>query len=375
MLQTALIGTGIGTEVYAPIIEAHSHYQLHTVVSQDFGEAKTVKKKFKAKNASDDWKEVVADPEIDVVFICTPPYSHFEIAHRALEQGKHILITPPMAMDANEAEVLTDLAEQKNLYAVVDQQKTYQSARKYVQQLIREGKIGSLTRISRTLKSKERFSNKASGIWRWKQASGGGVMAEQLSIDFDFLLRVSGGVHSIQALRSTVIPERINTDGTHIEVDSDDQFYCEARFHNDVRATMLVHKASPGRSIDEIVFYGTEGVLVLSNDTDAIFYNYDNPDKRDRLAIPPRFQIHSVPGTISYASNYFLVDLLSSAIFNDTPISPTFDEALHIRRIIDAAQKSSNEQRWIEIGSTQVIPQRSESQDVKRAGFVTKIYE
>jgi len=48
--------------------------------------------------SSIDYREIIKDPTIDAVAICTPVFTHFEIAHAALQAGKHILIEKPMTV-------------------------------------------------------------------------------------------------------------------------------------------------------------------------------------------------------------------------------------------------------------------------------------
>src|SRR5262245_23326579 len=57
-----------------------------------------------------DYRDVLADPEIDLVLILTSMQQHGEIARAALEAGKHVLVEKPMAMTLPEAAELVDLA-------------------------------------------------------------------------------------------------------------------------------------------------------------------------------------------------------------------------------------------------------------------------
>ena len=72
MLKTLLAGTGIGAEMYAPIIKAHPLLDPACVISRDIQRAKAVKKEFGFKSYSDDWLSEIDRKDIDAVFICTP---------------------------------------------------------------------------------------------------------------------------------------------------------------------------------------------------------------------------------------------------------------------------------------------------------------
>src|SRR3990170_2665928 len=60
-------------------------------------------------------KEAVSSPEVDVINICTPNETHYEICREALEAGKHVLVEKPMTLSSAEAYELVELAHKQNL--------------------------------------------------------------------------------------------------------------------------------------------------------------------------------------------------------------------------------------------------------------------
>ena len=57
-----------------------------------------------------DWRELVADPAVDVVDICSPNYLHREMALAAIAAGKHVWCEKPLALDASEAREVAEAA-------------------------------------------------------------------------------------------------------------------------------------------------------------------------------------------------------------------------------------------------------------------------
>ena len=90
------------------------------------------------------YSDIINDPEIDAVAICTPVFSHFEIASAALKAGKHILIEKPMTSTAAQAEELINLAEQKNLTVLVDHTFLFTGAVRKIKEIIDSGNIGEI---------------------------------------------------------------------------------------------------------------------------------------------------------------------------------------------------------------------------------------
>src|SRR5687767_12278265 len=64
--------------------------------------------------------EIIYDKEIDAIVVATPVFTHFELAKKALENGKHVLIEKPMTSSVAQAEELIELAEQKGLTLMAD---------------------------------------------------------------------------------------------------------------------------------------------------------------------------------------------------------------------------------------------------------------
>jgi predicted dehydrogenase len=91
-----------------------------------------------------EYKEIIDDPKIDAVAICTPVFSHFEIASEALKAGKHILIEKPMTSSAAQAEELINLAEQKNLTILVDHTFLFTGAVRKIKELVENKEIGDI---------------------------------------------------------------------------------------------------------------------------------------------------------------------------------------------------------------------------------------
>jgi predicted dehydrogenase len=90
------------------------------------------------------YQNIIADSKIDVVAICTPVFSHFEIASAALKAGKHILIEKPMTSSTAQAEKLINLAEQKNLTILVDHTFLFTGAVRKMKEIIQSGDIGDI---------------------------------------------------------------------------------------------------------------------------------------------------------------------------------------------------------------------------------------
>ena len=97
-----------------------------------------------------DATDVIGDPDIDAIIIATPVFTHFGLAKKALLAGKHVLIEKPMASSVLEAEILINLAEQKQLLLMVDHTFLYTGAVEKMKQLVDEQKLGNIKYLDST---------------------------------------------------------------------------------------------------------------------------------------------------------------------------------------------------------------------------------
>lgn len=91
-----------------------------------------------------DCQDVLSDPEVDAVVVTTPVSSHFDIALRALQAGKHVLVTKPITADPAQAARLVEVAQQRGLVLMVDHTFVYTGAVQTIKQLVDSGNLGRL---------------------------------------------------------------------------------------------------------------------------------------------------------------------------------------------------------------------------------------
>ena len=87
-------------------------------------------------------EEVVKDSSIDLIVICTPVFTHYEIAKSALNQGKHVLIEKPMTATSEQAEELVNIAAGKGLKIFVDHTFLYTGAVRKIKELMGNAEMG-----------------------------------------------------------------------------------------------------------------------------------------------------------------------------------------------------------------------------------------
>jgi len=368
MIKVGILGTGFGTSIIGPSLINHSDFKVHSVFSRDRKKAKNAKKELGADYYYDNWKELI-DNGCNLVCVALPPFMHYEVAKYALENGKHVVLTAPYCLDVEKGEELVEIAENHQLQTAVLHYLNYLPARNYAVNLLKNGKIGRILSLDRTLKNSNRYNTNYEHTWHYSKKLGGGLLNREGAHDVDYLLRVLGGVKKVSSSSETIFQNRKISGDELISCTADDWFRLDLEFHKGPRAYIEVNCAYPGRPVNEFIFYGTNGTLVLKDDKELSYF--DNNGKRNRLAIPPRYQMVNLPGPKDASPVYMFMETLAECIESNGSISPTFSEAIHTQRVLQTAEAAQETGRWIKVGSGT----EKEQQAQQSGQQIDKIYE
>lgn len=103
-----------------------------------------LKKTFPSIGFTTDENDILTSPQIDVVAVVTPVWTHYELAKRALENGKHVFVEKPFTYSVEQAEELIELADRKNLKIMVDHTFLFTGAVKKIKELVDKRELGDL---------------------------------------------------------------------------------------------------------------------------------------------------------------------------------------------------------------------------------------
>jgi scyllo-inositol 2-dehydrogenase (NADP+) len=141
MINVGIVGFGLsGRYLQAPFFLANPKFSLQKIVtSQEL--PKHLFPEIERVSSVDD---LLSDPAIQLISICSPNSTHFEYAKRALEAGKHVLIEKPITARLNQAEELYELANKRGFTLCVFQNRRFDSDFLTVQQVIKSGVLGDV---------------------------------------------------------------------------------------------------------------------------------------------------------------------------------------------------------------------------------------
>ncbi|MGH9534143.1 MAG: Gfo/Idh/MocA family protein [Terriglobales bacterium] len=109
--------------------------------------------------------ELMALPEVDVVAVITPVWTHFELTQAALEAGKHVFVEKPFTSTVAQGERLIELAARKRLRIMVDHTFLFTGAVRKIQELMRDGTLGRLFYYDSTRVNLGLFQHDVNVLW------------------------------------------------------------------------------------------------------------------------------------------------------------------------------------------------------------------
>lgn len=178
------------------------------------------------------YADLLADPEVDLVIVTTPPNSHCELAVKAAEAGKHVFVDKPFAMTLGEAEVMLAAAQANGTVMHCHQSRRYDGEYRALLQAVRAGRIGAVTHVRRVW-SQYGMGWATWGIegfnptWRVQRAYGGGMVYDYAPHLGDQVLHLIG-----EPLQTVFADAR----GVKFSDEVDDHFSCLLRFQGGATA-------------------------------------------------------------------------------------------------------------------------------------------
>jgi predicted dehydrogenase len=167
MLTFAQIGVGYWGPNLLRNLVMNKKCKVKTVVDLSQERQNYVRGLYPALNVTDDVNAVFGDPGIDAVVIATPVKSHFELAMKALEAGKHILVEKPMATNVAQVDEIGRLAEKNKRVVMSGHTFLYNAAVRYVKKLIDAGELGDIRYIYSQRLNLGRIRSDVDALWNF----------------------------------------------------------------------------------------------------------------------------------------------------------------------------------------------------------------
>jgi predicted dehydrogenase len=140
----AVIGAGYWGPNLVRNAQATPGLRLEYLCDLDVDRARKVLGEYSTVKVAGSVDEVLADPAVSAVAVATPAGTHYAVAMKAIEAGKHVLVEKPLANSYEDGRALVDAAERAGTVLMLDHTYAYTSAVRHIRQLVRGGELGDL---------------------------------------------------------------------------------------------------------------------------------------------------------------------------------------------------------------------------------------
>lgn len=255
ILRWGLIGAGdIARKRIAPALRDLPNCNFVSVCRSNFSLAEEFANEFGAKKWFADWRDLLADEEIEAVYIATPVYLHLEQTIAAAEAGKHVLCEKPMALNVAECDKMIAACRANNVKLGIAYYRRFYPVIERIKRIIESGEIGKVSIVQ--INSFEYFEPTVENERHWlieKAKSGGGPLMDFGCHRLEVLTHLFGEIKELKGLVSNNIFQREVEDTATVLL----------RFENGVNAVMTItHSALEAQ--DTLDIYGTKGSIHVS---------------------------------------------------------------------------------------------------------------
>jgi predicted dehydrogenase len=286
-----VIGTGWIARAHMGFLRETGRADIAWISARNPENLERVRSDFGIPNKSQDYHDMLDDPQVEVVLIATPPHLHKEMFIEAIRAGKHVLLEKPMALNIQEVEEMMRVKEAyPGSIAMECSGRHSRLNPKYtlVKELIESGALGEIYHIHhQSVKRQYRPGIEFHSIAKWfldRSMAGGGPLFDWGVYDLSFHLGILGDIPRLERVEDVVLKSGLD------DVDPGTDIY-------DVEEHMIVNmKLTGGISYywergghahmevpNETRIYGTRGGIRLAyctwDDPEVILYDLDEQGK------------------------------------------------------------------------------------------------
>ena len=368
MTRDRLVGVGVigaGTWARAAHLPGYARdprCRLVAVCDVEIDRARDAARAFDVPTATADASDVFRRDDIDLVDVCTPSHTHFDLAYRALETGKHVLCEKPVAYDYRDTLRAADLARRKGLKTKVGLTFRYSPAMRYMRELVAGGFVGTPF-IFNGYEQNSQWLDPATPLRQVDhEADQSALHVSSLEgygapiIDIAHLL-VGADLAQVVGTMRNFIPERmVRATGRMMRMNIDDGDIFLGEFANGALCSIQTSFVTIGNYPGiEARLYGSAGALIcrlVEEEGIAETLRAATPDRVEfrELEIPARCY---PPGgarteswrTLFYANlvSSFITEILEDGAANEGD----FGDGAWVQEVINAVELSFRERRWV----------------------------
>src|SRR4051812_49429310 len=364
-VRVGVLGAGAWAEfAHLPGYKRDSRCELVAIADPVVERAKAFAEKFGIPNVYDSHEALIARDDLDLVDVCTPSATHFELSWAALEAGKHVLCEKPVAYDYKDTLRAADLAKRMGVKTKLGFTFRYSPAMQYMKELIADGYVGTPFIFNgyeqnsqwldpqTPLRQVDHTANQS--VIQVSSLEGYGAPIMDLAHLF-----MGGRFKEVVGTMRNFIPNRVvRATGTMMRMNIDDGDIFIGDFESgafgSIQTSFVTVGNYPGL---EARVYGSKAALICrlveeNGICESLKGATEEQVEFREIEVPPEYYPPGGSKTESWRS-LFYANLVSSFITeilsDDAGNEGNFEDGAHVQELINAVELSFRERRWVSI--------------------------
>jgi predicted dehydrogenase len=361
-ISVGVIGTSWWADsMHLPALKNHPQAQITAICGRNEETARTMAKRWQIPRVYTDYNALIESGQVQALVVSTANDTHYPITMKAIDAGLHVLCEKPLALSYTDAVAMAEHADLKGIKHLVPFTYSYMPTARYLKMLIDEGYIGQPYHLN--LRYYAGYGRGADYMWRFDKGKAGAGAVGDIGSHFLYLAYWFFG-------EITSICCQLGYLGKRAAVDSAGKWYPVAddtatlmlTFANGAQGTITVstmaYEGTPFGQTHQMEFHGSDGTLYSFTDWDKVqrvsgTKSGEGPVRE--LSIPEhiwggvrRDTVHNTYRDVFRTQDWMTRQFITS-IVEDKPVRPNFHDGAYIQRLIEAAVKSADERRWVDL--------------------------
>jgi predicted dehydrogenase len=343
VIRLGIVGSNYGRTVQLPAFRADPRCEVIALAGSNAARTTELARAADVAKGYGDWRSLVEDADVQAVAIATLPSLQAQIAIRALELGKPVFAEKPLASDLTAAQAMLRQAATSRKPTMIDFNFHQIMAWQRAKSMLDANAIGTLRHVTVHWHVESRAIQTRMRSWKTAGDDGGGVLGNFISHCFHYLEWFCGPIAGLSA-RVSGLPD-------------DKELETTVAMALQLAAGPLISLSMSCASFlgagHRIEFFGEDGTLVLHNPGADYMRGFELSYARrsattvERIPAQDPIDAKYPDGRIAPVSR--LAKLFFDAIETGTTPSPGFAEGYRVQLLIDAARRSHQQGRWIDV--------------------------
>ena len=342
--------------------------------------AQDAMERFGFEKCCTDWHEVINDPSIEIVSVCTPNAFHAEIAIAALKAGKHVICEKPIAATTEDAKAMADAAEEaskKGIISMCGYQYRRVPAIDEAKNIIDSGRLGVITNVRTQYLQSWSADPNSPLSWRFqKKIAGSGTLGDIATHAIDIAQYLAGNITDVVSMVKTYIKERpvqeggvdllgtvkLDDNAKREKVDVDDEVSILCKYNSGAIGSVEATRMAWGRNnYITLEIHGTKGSIAWNyerlNELQVCYGMEDHDGERGFKTIytgpanPHGEVTWNIPGMNIGYGELKTVEMYEFAKSIISGVQPTtcFSRGYQVDRVCDAILASNESNSWVSV--------------------------